>query len=216
LEYIIKKNPEFFYKGVTNQFDSLLISEYQIPVLPIEQQNIICNYICISKHIIESNNNNIKYYNNMKKLILENIPTINLISLNEIVNLVEEYTGIKLISILRNSISVGEVNLYEGKLNNNSYYLSPKNNNFILEYIYYYLKFQESYIKEISTLTQQNNLIKSNLLNIKIPNISYDLQTDIVNECFEFENHINILKLNNDNINKKNIFDLNKKINSLW
>ena len=100
------------------------------------------------------------------------------------------------------------------KLNSNYYYLVPKNSNFILEYIYYYLKFKESYIKELSTLTQQNNLIKSNLLNIHIPNISTILQNNIINTCTEFDNNINTLIINNKMIENKNIFDIITTINS--
>lgn len=214
LEYLIGKNPDHFYKRNNNQFDVSLISACQIPILSITQQNTICSYMVASKNIVNANNNNINLYNNMKNSVLENIPTTKLTTLNEIADLVEEQTNKKLISILRNSISVGEVSLYQGKLNNNAYYLLPKNNNFILEYMYYYLKYKELLIKDMSKLTQQNNLIKSNLLSLEIPDINHDSQKEIVNICLEFDNNINVLKLNNNIIENKNIFDIIKKINS--
>jgi hypothetical protein len=215
LENVIKKDPEYFIKGRNNKFDSSKIKEYKIPILSLDKQNIICDYLPICEKIITATQENIDRYTLLKNSVLENIPTTNMISLEDIVDLVQEQTDNKLISILRNSLYAGDVNLYQGNLlNSNSYYLVPKNNNFILQYIYYYLKYKEPYIKELSKLTQQNNLIKSNLLSIEIPNINISLQNDIINVCTEFDNNINVLVLNNKTIKNINIFDIVTKINS--
>ena len=218
LENIINNNPEIFIKRNSNQFDLSKIQEYEIPVLSINQQITICNYITASKNIINTNNNNINMYTQMNNSILENIPITNMIALNEIIFIIDQPIDWTVISIQRNSLSAGEVNLYKSmlceKLNSNNYYLISKDNNFILEYIYYYLKFQEPHIKELSKLTQQYNLIKYNLLNIKIPNIKIILQNEIINNCNEFNNNINVLIQNNKMIKDKNIFDIINKINS--
>ena len=218
LENIINNNPEKFIKRNSNQFDISKIQEYEIPILSISQQITICNYITASKNILNTNDNNIIMYTQMKNSILENIPITNMIVLNEIITIIDQPIYRSLITIQRNSLSAGEVNFHKGeiieRLNSNFYYLIPKDNNFIIDYIYYYLKFREPYIRELSKLTQQNNLIKYNLLNIKIPNINTQSQNEIINNCIEFNNNIDILIQNNKMIKNKNIFDIINKINS--
>ena len=217
LENIIKKNPEDFINKLTNHFELSKISEYKIPILSLDKQTNLCNYISITEKIKICTQENINRFIQLKNSILDNIPTTSMIKLDNIIDLVQEkQTDKKLITILRNSILAGSVNLYDGGLlNNNTYYLISKdNNNFILLYIYYYLKHIESFIKENSNLTQQSNLIKSNLLNIKIPNINIDAQSEIIKSCEMFDNNINLLILNNKTIIDKNIFDIITTINS--
>jgi restriction endonuclease S subunit len=208
LENIIKKNPDNFIKGKNNLVDLSKIQECQIPILSLYKQNTICNYIKNSFQLIKNNEININMYHNMKNLFLENILETSMITLNDIVEIVQEEINHKMICIIRNSLSAGDVSLYQGKLNNNSYYLISKNDNFLIEYIYYYLKFKEPNIKEMSRLTQQNNLIKTNLLNLKIPNINLKLQNDVINYCQDFDNHITSLLFNNQVIKNKDIFEI--------
>lgn len=208
LENMIKKNPENFIKRKNNQFDLSKIQNCEIPILSLNKQNTICSYIKTTQQLILNNQTNINMYNSLKISMIENIPDSNMILLDEIIDLIYEENDEKLICINRNSLLAGHVSLYIGDLNTNSYYLKPKNNNFLLEYIYYYLKFKETMIKDMSKLTQQYNLIKSNLLNIKIPNISLKLQNEIINNCQEFDNNINLLTLNNQVIKNKNIFEI--------
>ena len=120
-------NPDDYIK---KNSDKNIISKIQnivIPNFPVDQQNTICNYIKASIYIIETNNNNINMYIQMKNSILENIPKTNMNTLSEIISVIEEPINKKLIYILRNSLSAGEVNLYQDQnittLNSNYYYL---------------------------------------------------------------------------------------------
>lgn len=211
---LIIKNIDNFIKGKNNEIDIEKIKDFDILNLSQNTQNTINNYIITSDKLITSNNENIIMNNILKKAILDNIPNNNMIILEKIVDLIQEEINTFSISIIKNSLLAGEVSLYQGKLNNNSYYLIPKNNDFILEYIYNYLKYKEPKIKEMSRLTQQYNLIKSKLLNIDIPNIDIKLQNEIVNYCKEFDNNIKSLESNNESIKNKDIFEIILKINS--
>jgi hypothetical protein len=213
LENLIKKNIDNFIKGKNNDIDK--IKEINILNLSINIQNTINNYIETSNKLIHSNNENINMYNSLKTSILENISVDNMIVLEEIVELIYDKNKDICISIIKNSLSAGDISLYKGELNNNSYYLVIKNNNFILEYIYYYLKYKEPLIKEMTKLTQQYNLIKSKLFNIKIPNIDIKFQKEIIKHCIDFDDNIKLLESNNNLIKNKDIFDIVLKINNL-
>ena len=214
LKSIIIKNIDNFIKGNNNEIDINKIKNFDILNLSLNTQNTINNYILTSNKLIASNDENITMNNILKTSVIENIPDNNMIILEQIVNLIQEENNNMYISIIKNSLSAGEVSLHKGKLNTNSYYLVPKNSNFILEYIYYYLKYKEPLIKELSRMTQQYNLIKSKLLNIEIPNIDIVLQNEIVKHCEDFDNNIKLLVSNNDCIKNKDIFDIITKISS--
>jgi restriction endonuclease S subunit len=208
------KNIDNFIKGKNNEIDIEKIKDFDILNLSHNTQNTINNYITTSNKLISSNNDNINMNNILKKSILDNIPDNKMIILEKVVDLIQEESNNFYISIIKNSLLAGEVSLHQGKLNNNSYYLVPKNNNFILEYIYYYLKYKEIKIKEMSRLTQQYNLIKSKLLNLYIPDIDVKLQNEIIHYCKEFDNNIKSLESNNESIKNKDIFEIILKINS--
>jgi hypothetical protein len=216
LEYIIKKNLEDF-KGINNQFNISKIEEQNIPILSNLQQTTIINYIACSKNLIDANHKNINTYIELKCSILDNIPINNFVILDDIIEIIDKNIDKILISVTRNSLCAGTVSLYQDTtlvtLNNNSFFLNIKNENFILKYIYHYLKYKETYIKELSNLTQQPNLNKTNLINIQIPNINRELQEKIINLCDEFDNNINTLLLNNNMIKDKDIFNIITQFN---
>ena len=213
LENVLKRKTNLFIKGVNNEFDLSKIKEYNIPTISINKQKTICNYIETSNQIIKSNEENILRYTQLKTSILDNIPTNKMIILMDIITIIEKNINEKMISILKNGIYAGNINYYQGELNNNSYYFTSGNHNFILLFIFYYLKYIELEIKRISNLTKQPNLIKSNLLNINIPNISIESQKEVIKACIEIDNNIDILILNNKNINEKDIFEIITTIN---
>jgi len=67
------------------------------------------------------------------------------------------------------------------------------------------LLYNEEKLRELSNLTPQSNLNKSNLLSFKIPAINLEKQLDIISYCKEFESQINRYKLDNKAISDKDI-----------
>jgi restriction endonuclease S subunit len=74
--------------------------------------------------------------------------------------------------------------------------------------------YNEIKIKELSNLTQQSNLNKSNLLSLKIPVIDLNKQLDIISYCNEFESQINRYNLDNKAISEKDILSTVFKLNN--
>lgn len=205
LDNILRNNYEKFVKGKLNQFDVDKIKKYMIPIISNDKQNIIINYLKTSDQIIEDNNKNINNFLELKKFLLETIPADNMIELNMICQLYEKETiDCKLIGVIRNGLSAGSVYMAE-TISNNSYYISINNNNMI-EYVYHWMKYKEDKLKELSNLTTQSNLNKSNLLSLKISSIDMDSQRNIVLYCNEFDNNIMKLVESNNTIKNKNIF----------
>ena len=155
----------------------------------------------------------------MKKCLFNSLINSNYIELNEIIELkisneINKYISYPFIGIIRNGLTTGTVNLINNNiLSNNSYYLLLKNNvSYLIEFIYYYLQYNEDKLKELSNLTQQNSLNKSNLLLFKIPILLLEHQKYIVSYCTDFDNIINKHIENNNDIKNKDIMLIINKI----
>jgi hypothetical protein len=207
-----------FTKGKMNQINIDKIYDIKIPILTKNIQETICNYYIYSNKLYQDNKKQIENYKNMKKCIFDSLLNSNYIELNEIINLKnvneldQNYT--KIIGIIRNGLTTGAVTLIENNIfSNNSYYLLLKNDTlFLIEFIYYYLQYNQNKLNELSNLTQQNSLNKSNLLLFKIPVLLLDDQKYIISYCIDFDNIINKHIENNETIKNKDIMSIINKI----
>lgn len=214
LEYIIKSKYEQLVKGKMKQFDVKKISEIIIPLLPDNKKKAVCNYIDFSNKIIQNNNDQIEYYENMKDCLLSALPSNSFIDLEKVCKLVSENNN-KLIGIIKNGLTAGTIYINNEELQNNSHYLKVIDNNFSCEYIYYYLKFTENKIKEHANLTSQPSINKSFLLSYKIPVLDLESQLEIVKHCQEFDDNIQKFQFNNNVIREKDIMSIVLKLNKI-
>ena len=213
LEYIINTSYQQFTKGKMHQFDLNKIKSYSLPVVPKDKQTAIINYLNMTNNIIKDHTKNIDHYILLKKYLMETIPLNNMITLDNIVNIHTEINlSNDMIGIIRNGLSAGSVYMVKKNtsLSTNSHYIVINIHN--TEYVYHWLKYNEDKLKEISNLTVQPNLNKSNLLAFKIPMIDNINQHDIVLYCNDIDNNINKHRLAIDNIKSKNIFSIINKL----
>ena len=215
---IFKYKINLFIKGKMNNINLDKIYDIKIPLLSKNIQETICNYYIYSNKLYQDNKKQIEIYKNMKECIFNSLLTSNYIELNEIIDLklsneINDFSN-PFIGIIRNGLTTGTVNLIkDNNISNNSYYLVLKNNvEFLIEYIYYYLQNNQSKLKELSNLTQQNSLNKSNLLILKIPVLLLDHQKCIISYCIDFDNIINKHIENNKTIKDKDIMSIINKI----
>jgi hypothetical protein len=211
LEYIINTFYQQFTKGKMHQFDLNKIKSYSLPVVPKDKQFAITNYLSTTNNIIKDHMKNIDHYILLKKYLMETIPLNNMITLDKIVNIHNEVNlSNDMVGVIRNSISAGSVYIVKKntELNTNSHYININNNDYNIEYVYHWLKYNEDKLKEISNLTIQPNLNKSNLLAFKIPIIDIVNQNNIISYCNDIDNNINKHNLALDNIKSKNIFSI--------
>lgn len=217
---ILKYKINLFIKGKMNQINVDKIYNIEIPILTKNIQETICNYYLYSDKLYQDNKKQIEIYINMKKCLFNSLVNINYIELQEIITLqlsndMNEPLTYPFIGVIRNGLTTGTVNLIHDNniLSNNSYYLLLKKNvSFLIEFIYYYLEYNENKLKELSNLTQQNSLNKSNLLLFKIPVLLLEYQQYIVTYCNDFDNIINKHIENNKNIKNKDIMFIINKI----
>lgn len=221
IESILKSKYEKFIKGKMNKYDIEKIENLEIPLLPPNTQSAVCNYMLYNKKITESNAEKINYFEKMKKSIM------NLIipdSYEEIENICELHEDVneelrkaeKVIGIYKNGLNSGQVYFLNDKeKSNNSFYLSLKDENLLIKYVYYVLDHNQLKLKELSNLTAQTNLAKSSLFAFKIPVIGIDKQKEIIKHCDDFESQILNLNLNNENLNSKDVMAIMSKLQNL-
>ena len=221
LEYKLKILPEQFTTGKMKQFDIKKIEALKIPVISKDKQNAVCSYLNITNIILSDNNNKIELYKTLINHIIETIPTNDLIDLESITTLYQltEITDDlnksgNLIGIIKNGLNAGTVYLPDKKLSNNSHYLIIKNNSYLTKYVYQYLYYSQDKLIELSKLTPQPNLTKSNLMNFKIPNIDISNQEYICSHCDVFNSDIEKCINSNNDIKQKDIVGTIIKLNN--
>ena len=215
MKYYLIDKIDLFIKGKMKQFDLDKILCIKIPILNHQTQKAVINYYIYTNNLYNSNISQIKSYKFLKKDIINTLNYNYELDLGSIICCSDSPNNNKMIGIIKNSLKAGKVYLLDSNINlsNNSYYLELVNNDFLLEYIYYYLYFIKDKLKELSKLTPQNNLIKSNLLSIKIPVIDKEIQKDIIKYCSDFDTCIVKLKYQNKNLINTDIMNI---INRLY
>jgi len=216
LENNLKNKFEQFTKGKMNQFDIDKIKSFKIPILSDETQIAVFNYLDLINEMTKCNLNKINMIKQMIDCIMKTIPTNNMIELSSICDLYDDSKDSNLIGIIKNGLTAGSVYKINdiSKISNNSYYLVIKNNKYLFDFIYHWLVYNEIKLKELSNLTPQSNLNKSNLLLFKIPAINLDKQLDIISYCNEFESQITRYKLDNKALSEKDILSTVLKLNN--
>ncbi len=215
-------NNKYYNKQNTNIIDINKLKTIKIPLLNNNVQKYICNYYDIVNNIINNNNNNILMYKNIVTNLLKTIPNNNVTSIENIFNLYKynEFTNNmysnKIISITRNSSLVGNIQLYnnidKSIITNNSYYLILKNNEFLIEYVCYYLKSIHNKFIDLASLSNQNCLSINQILSINIPHININNQKEIINMCDKYYNIVNNYNNENELLKNKDIVSIITKI----
>jgi hypothetical protein len=216
LENNLKNKYEQFTKGKMYQFDIDKIKSFKIPILSEQTQLAVFNYLELINEITKCNLNKISMIKQMIDCIMKTIPTNNFIELSSICELYEDTIDCNLIGIIKNGLSAGTVYKINDStmISNNSYYILIKNNQYLFNFIYYWLLYNEEKLKDLSNLTNQSNLNKFNLLSFKIPIINLEKQLEIISYCDEFISQINRLKLDNKSILDKDILSTVIKLNN--
>ena len=210
LEHIINTSYQQFTKGKMNQFVLSSIQNYSLAIVSKEKQTTISNYILMSNNIINDNMKQIEHYKLLKKYVIETISQEYMIELDKISSITTTPTNNNMIGVVRNSLNVGNVYMVNknDKLSSNSHHINITDNKYNIMYVYHMMKYMEDKIKEVSHITEQPNLNKSNLLALKIPSIDVSEQNNIISFC----NNINKYILANDTIKSKNIFSILNKV----
>ncbi len=218
LENNLRNKFEQFTKGKMNQFDIDKIKTFKLPILSEKTQLAVTNYLNLTDKMIKCNNEKIQMINQMKECVMKTIPDSELVELSTITELYDgKIKNSKLIGVIRNGLTAGTVyNIDDiSKVSNNSHYLIVKNQEYLFDYVYHWLLFNENKLKELANLTPQANLNKSNLLNFKIPHIDLEKQHEIISYCNDFE--LQVIRYNQDNkaISEKDILSSVLKLNNV-
>ena len=216
LENNLKNKFEQFTKGKMNQFDIDKIKSFKLPILSEEIQLAVCNYLEITDEMIKCNLNKICMITKMIDCVMKTIPINNMIELSSISEIYEDNKECNLIGIIKNGLAAGTIYKINdiSKIASNSHYIIIKNNQYLFDFIYHWLLYNEEKIKELSNLTPQASLNKSNLLSFKVPTINLEKQLDVISYCNEFESQINRYKLDNKAISDKDILSTVLKLNN--
>jgi hypothetical protein len=218
LENNLRNKWEQFTKGKMNQFDIDKIRSFKLPILSEKTQIAISNYLELTNKMIKCNDEKIQMINQMKECVMKTIPDANLVELSTLSELYNDNIPTsKLIGIIRNGLSAGTIYQIDdiSKISNNSHYLVVKNKEYLFDYIYHWLLYNENKLKELSNLTPQSNLNKSNLLSFKIPSIDLEKQQEIISYCNDFELQITRFKQDNKAITDKDILSSVLKLNNV-
>ena len=211
-----------FTKGKMNQFNIETIKSFTIPVLSDKTQLAVNNYLELTSKMITCNNEKIQMINMMRECIMKTIPDIESVELNSITELYNDKTNVKtkatkLIGIIKNGLTAGTV--YQigdiSKVSTNSHYLVIKNEEYLFDYVYHWLLYNESKLKELANLTPQANLNIKNLLFFKIPFIEKEKQLEIISYCNEFESQAIRFIQDNKAITDKDILSSVLKLNNI-
>lgn len=220
LENILRTKHSNLVKGKMNQFDLNKIAHIEIPIMSDLVKNSVSEYINITNQLISESNDKIANIQKLKSCLINSIYSDNMIAIENISTIHQtnqtNQTN-KLIGITRNGLSAGFVYMVNAndELLTNSHYLKITKENYLLDYVYHYLKHNEIKIKELANLNYQSNLSQSNLLNFKIPDLSLQNQIEIANTCNDFDLIINKYLANNKFLMEKDIMSTILKINNI-
>ena len=221
LENILKTRYLNLVKGKMNQFDITKIEKLEIPIIDVSIKNSVYEYINITNQIILDNNEKIINTEKLKKCLINSLNFDKMISLDSICQLYdkksdEKQTTSKLIGVIRNGLSAGSVYMLDdnNKISTNSHYIKLTNKDYLVDFVYHYLKHNEEKLKQLANLNPQPNLSQSNFLNFKIPTICMENQIEIIEHCNTFDSVISKYVLNNKSLTEKNIMSTILKLNN--
>lgn len=240
LQNILRTKYEQFTKGKSLQYDINRIRDIRIPQISKSMNDTISEYVSYSQNIIDMNKNKIEYFKKMKNSVINLLQTDETIKLNDICVLVDPFrlkkqnnsdsnsdsnsesnnkiTKInKIIGVIKNSLSAGQVYMLSDfeKASNNSHYFAVNSNDYLIDYIYYYLKHIEKNLLDIASLTDQPIMPQNKLFSIKIPKIDIDRQKELVDICSEINNNIDICNQETEKLKNKDIVSMMFKFQNI-
>ena len=202
--YYLQSRLKNFLKSGQNIIDISLINDINIPIISQQYQEIIIKHFKYTNIILDDNLKMISNYNMVKRNFVEmNTLTISTTNINNVCNIynsTEVPMTETVIGIIRNGLKAGTVYLVDdnNKLNTNSYYLSIKNKDFSLAYVFYWLWFNNNKLLELSQMKSQATLSKSNILNFSISVVNENYQKNIVTKCQYYDKMIDVVSKNAD------------------
>ena len=207
LKYTMNK----LLKNNSNQYDIIEIGNMMVPIVEKETQQKIISYYKFKRLLIDTNNEQINKFIEMQNNFIQinidlyNTKTIciedicDIYSSSNITNKELQYIG-----IIKNSSIVGNIYIVNNQdFNNNSYYLSIKSskiNQYTIDYIYIWLKYNNKVLFDIAHNNTQKILSKNNINKFIVKNINYNLQETITTYYKKYNEMINKLQDTNESL----------------
>ena len=229
----IQKNILLYTSGKLNKIDVDKLFEMKIKIPSMKTQTTITNFFDLNNTLIETNNEQITRYTEMKEKFINLFnDKFDKIKIKDICNIDSKPSKVNTIMIQRNSNAVGTVSLSteESIETTNIYYLNNIKD-FNEKCLYHILKNNEEQFFKLANLTSTINLNRTNLENFEIQIYTEDVQDKIVMQCDLYDricndlsemkstiiikNIINeITKLEKDIVNKQNKLPKEEQLNS--
>lgn len=213
LEFLIKNNYEYAVKGKMNQFDKDKIMDLEVPILDPLVQNALKNYIMVTKNLIKTQTDEINMYLNLKKILMDMIPSNQSVELGELIDIFDDESKMEItnddyiIGVIKNSLSAGTVYVkrHNENFSTNSHYIRVKDQKIKPAYLYQYLKHIEPKLIELSNMTTQPNLTKPVLAGLTIKLISLEEQNEIITQTGDIDSAIQLKQLANKKLKETDI-----------
>ncbi len=214
--YILAPNLITSTTGKSKKLDINILLDTEINIPNMENQNKIVefydlNYLTINQ-IKKQISNIVILKNKYIETITNNYPMVKLSDICDVdikPNL--DCLNNNILCVQRNSKSAGNTFYYQHKkeesLNTNVYYVNIKSHVcFNISSLYILLKYNESNLNKLASITNTINLSRTNLQTFEIKNIPINIQENMENKINEYDNMIKSLLLNVENLINNNIF----------
>ena len=187
-KYIIsgKNHPVYLHylKHYLNNNVVVYIDKIVLPVIPENVANLMMKQITsLSEHYDLKE----KIYQNgvmLKKQLLElYMGNPEQIALSATCDISDEQNT-NAIGVMYNTANVGAVVYHPTESLKSYWWLTMKPANTIsCKFVYYYIWYNFTHLHELAQTKSQNHLSQSNILNVKIPNVSLEIQELIIQKC---------------------------------
>lgn len=213
LEFLIKTNYEYAVRGKMNQFDKDKIRELEVPILDSKVQTALKNYLFVTNNLIKSQTDEIKMYQELKKILMDSIPFNQMIELGKMTEIFDSEakpeikSGEIIIGIIRNSLAAGTVYIKkpDEPFSTNSHYVRVIDPQIKAGYLYHFMKHMEPRFMELANLTTQPNLTKPTLAGLPVKVISLEEQEGVISEMGELNMAIQMKEIANRKLKEKDI-----------
>ena len=206
--------------GKSKKIDINILLDTEINIPNIKIQNNIVEMYDINYANINQFKKQINSIKILKNKFIDNIinkyPNINLGELCDVESKPNlDCLDNHILCVQRNSKSAGNTfyynNIYNNDepLNTNVYYLNninSKKTKINILSLYTQLKYNEAKLNKLASITTTINLSKTNLENFEIKNIPFEVQEIMENKINEFDNMINLMLKNVENLINTNMF----------
>jgi hypothetical protein len=193
LKKIFINNTEIITKGKTKILEIEKIKQLKIKPIPINIQNEIINLNNLNLKLTEINNLQSESLEHIKNnIIIDYINNINnFVKLSDIATITNHCEQSDVVIIYKNSNLAGTVSRsLEQCKSDNIYFINSSSLNFSNDFIYYYLKFKEDELINLSKMNNSVNLARKYLESFNIPILDITTQKLIIEKI----EHINNIK----------------------